>query len=42
MSIGTNIRKLREERGFKQEQLAETCACCGKPARHMIYWGIAY
>ena len=23
MSIGTNIRKLREERGFKQEQLAE-------------------
>ena len=21
---------------FQQEQLAETCACCGKPARHMV------
>ena len=27
---------------FEQENLGETCACCGKPAKHMIYWGIAY
>ena len=27
---------------FQQEHLADTCACCGKPAKHMIYWGIAY
>ena len=27
---------------FEQEKLGETCACCGKPAKHMIYWGIAY
>ncbi len=27
---------------FKQEKLGEVCACCGKPAKHMIYWGIAY
>ncbi len=27
---------------FKQEHLADTCACCGKPARTMIYWGVAY
>ena len=41
--------KMKEEAGmssrcipFEQEELAETCACCGKPAKHMIYWGIAY
>ena len=27
---------------FKQEKLGEVCACCGKPAKHMIYWGVAY
>lgn len=27
---------------FRQEKLGEVCACCGKPARHMIYWGVAY
>ena len=27
---------------FEQENLGETCACCGKPAKHMIYWGVAY
>ena len=27
---------------FEQEKLGEVCACCGKPARHMIYWGVAY
>ena len=27
---------------FEQEQLAETCVCCGKPAKKMVYWGRAY
>ena len=27
---------------FAQEKLGETCACCGKPAHKMIYWGVAY
>ena len=27
---------------FKQEHLGDTCACCGKPASKMIYWGVAY
>ena len=27
---------------FQQEKLNDVCACCGKPAKHMIYWGIAY
>ncbi len=27
---------------FAQEQLGDVCACCGKPAKHMIYWGVAY
>ena len=27
---------------FKQEKLGEVCACCGKPAHTMIYWGVAY
>ena len=27
---------------FRQEKLGDTCACCGKPAKHMIYWGVAY
>lgn len=27
---------------FAQEKLGEVCACCGKSAKHMIYWGIAY
>jgi len=27
---------------FAQEHLGDTCACCGKPAQKMIYWGIAY
>ena len=40
---------LKEEAGvtsrcipFEQEQLADTCVCCGKPAKHMLYWGKAY
>ncbi len=27
---------------FEQEELGETCACCGRKAKHMIYWGVAY
>ena len=27
---------------FLQERLGEVCACCGKPAKHMVYWGVAY
>ena len=27
---------------FRQEHLADTCACCGRPAKTMIYWGVAY
>lgn len=27
---------------FEQEKLSETCLCCGKPAKHMVYWGKAY
>ncbi len=27
---------------FEQEQIGETCVCCGKPAKVMAYWGKAY
>jgi len=27
---------------FEQEQLGEVCAVCGKPAKKMIIWGVAY
>ena len=27
---------------FEQEKLGDTCPCCGRPAKHMIIWGIAY
>lgn len=27
---------------FEQEQISETCVCCGKPAKKMVYWGRAY
>lgn len=27
---------------FEQIRLSETCVCCGKPAKHMVYWGKAY
>ena len=27
---------------FEQEELGDTCAVCGKPAKHMIVWGVAY
>ncbi|MDO4972615.1 MAG: proline--tRNA ligase [Eubacteriales bacterium] len=41
--------KMKEQAGMssrcmplRQETLGETCACCGRPAKTMIYWGIAY
>ncbi|MCI9273650.1 MAG: proline--tRNA ligase [Clostridiales bacterium] len=42
--------KLKEETGgvksrcipFEEEHLADTCVCCGKPAKHMVYWGKQY
>lgn len=27
---------------FEQEHVADTCICCGKPAKHMVIWGKAY
>lgn len=27
---------------FEQENIADTCVCCGKPAKKMVYWGKAY
>ncbi len=27
---------------YKQEKLDDVCPVCGKPAKHMIYWGVAY
>lgn len=27
---------------FEQEKLDDTCFCCGKPARDMVYWARAY
>ncbi|MDP4146250.1 MAG: proline--tRNA ligase [Bacillota bacterium] len=41
--------KIKEEIGatsrcipFEQEQISDTCVCCGKKAKHMVYWGKAY
>ncbi len=41
--------KLKEEAGvssrcipFEQEHLGDTCVCCGKPAKALVYWGKAY
>ena len=27
---------------FEQKELSDKCICCGKPAKHMVYWGKAY
>lgn len=27
---------------FEQEHIADTCVCCGKPAKKLVYWGKAY
>lgn len=41
--------KIKEDTGatsrcmpFEQEELTETCICCHKPAKKMVYWGKAY
>ena len=41
--------KLKDEVGitsrcipFEQEHISDICVCCGKPAKHMLYWGKAY
>lgn len=41
--------KMKEEGGmssrcmpFQQEHLSDVCPICGKPAKKMIYWGVAY
>ena len=41
--------RMKEEAGvtsrcipFAQEHLGDVCPICGKPAKHMIYWGVAY
>ena len=41
--------KMKDEAGmssrcmpFAQENLGDTCPICGKPAKKMIYWGVAY
>ncbi len=27
---------------FEEEHLSDVCVCCGKPAKHMVYWGKQY
>ncbi len=27
---------------FEQEKISDVCVCCGKPAKHLVYWGRAY
>jgi len=27
---------------FEQEKIADTCVCCKKPAKSLVYWGKAY
>ena len=41
--------KMKEEGGMSsrcmplhQEHLDDVCPICGKPAKKMIYWGVAY
>ena len=35
---GVTSRCIPEE----QEEISNVCVCCGKPAKHMVYWGKAY
>ena len=42
-------QRMKEEAGmssrcipFAQEHLGDVCACCGRPAEKMIFWGVAY
>ena len=41
--------KMKEQAGvtsrcmpLEQEKVSDTCVCCGKSAKHMILWGVAY
>ena len=42
--------KIKEDTGgvksrcipFEEEHLSDVCVCCGKPAKHMVYWGKQY
>ncbi len=41
--------KIHEETGaksrcipFSEEHLSDTCVCCGKPAKYMVFWGRQY
>ncbi|WP_322182380.1 proline--tRNA ligase [Neglectibacter caecimuris] len=42
--------KIKEDTGgvksrcipFEEEHISDVCACCGKPAKHMVYWGRQY
>ena len=27
---------------FDEEQISDKCVCCGKKAKHMVYWGKSY
>ena len=44
------LRKREDETGgvksrcipFHEDHLADTCVCCGKPAKHMVIWGRQY
>ena len=27
---------------FEEEHIGDTCVCCGKPAKYMVYWGRQY
>ena len=41
--------KMKDELGvtsrcipLEQENISDVCVCCGKPAKELIYWGVAY
>ncbi len=42
--------KIKEDTGgvksrcipFEEEHISDVCVCCGKPAKHMVYWGRQY
>lgn len=42
--------KIKDETGgvksrcipFEEEHLSDVCVCCGKPAKHQVYWGKQY
>ena len=27
---------------IRDRHLSDVCPCCGKPAKTMVYWGVAY